>query len=190
MNEEREARWRGWMVAAQSGDVPSYEKLLRELIPYLGRFVRRRLLDTHTAEDVVQNVLVSIHRARHTYRAERRFSPWLHAIARNGIIDQLRVRTRQANREVSLESDHVPEPAVDAAEIPERQLSPELLRALESLTDSQREAVELIHIHGLSVAEAAPRAGVTQTALKVRAHRGYRALRAQIESMRMEERES
>ena len=190
MNEERETRWRGWMVAAQAGDVPSYEKLLRELIPYLGGFVRRRLLDRSSAEDVVQNVLVSIHRARHTYRAERRFSPWLHAIARNGIIDQLRSRTRQANREVSLESDRVPEPAVDAAETPDRQLSPELQRALESLSDSQREAVELIQVHGLSVAEAAVRAGVTQTALKVRAHRGYRALRVQIEALRMAELES
>jgi RNA polymerase sigma-70 factor (ECF subfamily) len=190
MSDEREARWRSWMVAAQAGDVPSYEKLLRELIPYLGRFVRRRLLDSNAAEDVVQNVLVSIHRARHTYRAERPFSPWLHAIARNGIIDQLRIRTRQANREVSLESDRVAEPAVDPAETPTPQLSPELQRALESLTDPQREAVELIQVHGFSVAEAAERAGVTQTALKVRAHRGYRALRAHFEMLQLEESES
>ncbi len=188
MNDEREARWRGWMVAAQAGDVPCYEKLLRELIPYLGRFVQRRLFDTSAAEDVVQNILVSVHRARHTYRAERRFNPWLHAIARNAIVDYTRIRARRANREVSLESDRVPEPAVDAEEAPSPQLSPELQRALASLTDPQREAVELIHVHGLSVSEAAKRAGVTKTALKVRAHRGYRALRAYIEASRLEER--
>jgi DNA-directed RNA polymerase specialized sigma24 family protein len=55
------------------------------------------------------------------------------------------------------------------------------------LIDPQREAVELIHVHGLSIAEAAKRAGVTATALKVRAHRGYRALRAHIESSQSEE---
>jgi RNA polymerase sigma factor (sigma-70 family) len=187
MSDEREARWSGWMVAAQAGDVPSYEKLLRELIPYLGRFVQWRLLDASAAEDVVQNVLISLHRSRHTYRAECRFSPWLHAIARNAIVDQMRIRARRAKREVSLASDRVPEPAVDAVETPGPQLSPELQRALESLIDPQREAVELIHVHGLSVAEAAKRAGVTMTALKVRAHRGYRALRAHMESSQSEE---
>jgi RNA polymerase sigma-70 factor (ECF subfamily) len=186
VSEEREDRWRGWMVAAQAGDAACYEKLLRELIPYLARFVARRLLDVSAAEDVVQNVLISLHRARHTYRTECRFSPWLHAIARNAIIDHMRVRARRANREVSLESDRVPEPAADAVETPAPELSPELQRAVESLTGSQREAVELIHVHGLSVAEAATRAGVTKTALKVRAHRGYRALRAHIEASRLE----
>ena len=187
MSEERELRWSGWMVAAQAGDAPSYDKLLRELIPYLGNFVQRRLFDFSAAEDVVQNVLVSLHRARHTYRSERRFSPWLHAIARNAIVDYTRVRARRANREISLDTDRVREPAVDAAEPPVPQLSPELQRALESLTDPQREAVELIHVQGLSIAEAAKRAGASQTALKVRAHRGYRALRAHIEASRLEE---
>jgi RNA polymerase sigma-70 factor (ECF subfamily) len=190
MNDEREARWSGWMAAAQAGDAPSYEKLLRELVPYLGRFVRRRLLDASAAEDVVQNVLISLHRARQTYRAERRFSPWLHAIARNAVIDYTRVRARRANREVSLEADGVREPAVDAAEPPGPRLSPELQRALESLTDPQREAVQLIHVHGLSIAEAARHAGATQAALKVRAHRGYRAMRAFIEASRLEENDS
>ena len=41
----------------------------------------------------------------------------------------------------------------------------------------QREAVEMIHVQGLSVSEAASLAGVSRAALKVRAHRGYRALR-------------
>ena len=96
MNEEREIRWRSWMVAAQAGDAPTYEKFLRELAPYLRGFVQRRLLDSDASEDVVQNVLASIHRARHTYRGERPFHPWLHAIARNAIIDYTRIRTRRS----------------------------------------------------------------------------------------------
>ena len=57
-------------------------------------------------------------------------------------------------------------------------LSPELEEALASLPLTQREAVELLHIDGLSVAEAAEQIGVSRSALKVRAHRGYKALRA------------
>ncbi len=63
-----------------------------------------------------------------------------------------------------------------------RCLSPELECALRDLPPAQREAVELIHLEGLSVVEAAARAGVSRSALKVRAHRGYRALRAQLGS--------
>ncbi len=61
------------------------------------------------------------------------------------------------------------------------------LIALSMLSAVQREAVELIQLQGLSVAEAAERAGVTKTALKVRAHRGYRAMRASLEAMQSEE---
>ena len=59
-------------------------------------------------------------------------------------------------------------------------LSPELTGALEALPANQRQAVELLQVECLSVAEAAERVGITKTALKVRAHRGYRALRARL----------
>jgi len=178
MLEERESRWRDWMVSAQAGDAAAYEKLLLELLPHLRGFVRRRIGDSDAVEDVVQNVFVSLHRARHTYRPERPFGPWLHAVARNAVIDHARVRTRRAGREVPLDADRVPEPAAPPAEPPAHvDLSPELARALAALPDSQREAVELLQLRELSVAEAAERVGVSRGALKVRAHRGYRALR-------------
>ena len=169
------------MAAAQAGDSACYQKLLTELLPHVRRFVGRRLGDPSAMEDVVQNVFVSLHRARHTYRAERPFGPWLFSIARNATTDQRRVRARRVGREVSLEADGVREPSVPPPAAPDRALSPELVRALEELPDSQREAVELIHLEELSVAEAAARVGISKSALKVRAHRGYRALRARLE---------
>jgi RNA polymerase sigma-70 factor (ECF subfamily) len=187
MDDDRENRWRKWMVAAQEGDAASYEKLLLELTPYLRRFVVRRLLDMSASEDVVQNLLASLHRARHTYRGERLFRPWLHAIARNAIIDFMRVRTRQRTREISLENDSVAEPSVEAVEPTSSRLPQELESALEALSDKQRQAVELIHVRGLSVAEAAETAGTSIAALKVRAHRGYRRMRVHLETFHSEE---
>jgi len=178
MNEERESRWRAWMVAAQAGDSASYEKLLQEMLPHVGKVVRRRIFDPTAAEDVVQNVFVSVHRARHTYRSERPFMPWLNAIARNACVDAMRERGRRGERELSLEVKGVPEPAVEATELDDDALDPKLRNALAQIPDTQREAVLLIHVADLSVAEAATRAGVSKSALKVRAHRGYRALRA------------
>jgi len=176
---EREARWRAWMAAAQDGDGAAYDCLLQEILPELRRVVRRRLPDEAATEDVVQNALLAIHRSRHTYRPERPFGPWMRAVARNAFLDHVRVRSRQAAREVSL--DAAPEPASGPAEsLGEDALSPALAQALAELPPAQREAVELIQLRGLSVAEAAVRVGVTTSALKVRAHRGYRALRARL----------
>jgi RNA polymerase sigma-70 factor (ECF subfamily) len=169
------------MAAAQQGDSVSYDSLLQELVPYVRGRVRPRIFDPNALEDVVQNVFVSLHRARHTYRAERPFLPWINAVARNAVVDYIRDRQRRVSREVSLELEGVPEPAVESVPPREHDLSPELRAALESLPDPQRQAVLLIHLEGLSVESAAARAGVSKAALKVRAHRGYRALRALLE---------
>lgn len=176
---EEDERWRAWMAAAQRGDRIAYETLLRSLVSPLRRFIGRRIADHSAVEDVMQNVLVSLHRARHTYRPERRFRPWLFAIARNAVVDHARARSRIAAREISLEADGVPEPSVEPR-TPQAPLAPELVGALDALPPAQREAVELIQLEGLSVAEAAARVGISKGALKVRAHRGYRMLRARL----------
>lgn len=168
------------MIAAQGGDAAAYEKLLLELLPYVRRQVARRVAVPAEREDIVQNVLISLHRARHTYRSEHPFGPWLRAVVRNASIDWMRARGRRSRHEWSGDVEDVAESSYEAPLPGEDALSPELKGALASLPASQREAVELLHVEGLSVAEAAERVGVSPGALKVRAHRGYRALRAHL----------
>ena len=165
------------MAAAQAGDAEAYRELLDEVIPLVRGMVLRRVFDRTAAEDVVQNVLLSIHRARHTYRPERPFKPWLSAVTRNAIIDSFREGGRRRDREVEVELIDAFASPVEEGHPDERELSPEVAAAVEALPDKQREAVRLVQIEGLSVVEAAERAGVTPGALKVRAHRGYKALR-------------
>ena len=173
---EEDARWSGWMAAAQDGDGEAYRRLLEELLPVLRRIVRGRVYDRETAEDVVQNVLLSIHRARHTYRPERSFGPWMRAIARNAMIDAFRESGRRGEREVGVELiEQFPAEPIDPLKTDA--LDPTLRAALDRLPKNQLEAVELVQLRGMSVAEAALEAGVTPGALKVRAHRGYVALR-------------
>lgn len=176
---EREGVWRDWMVAAQAGDSDAYEKLLLELLPRARRQVGARISDVAAREDIVQNALVSIHRARHTYRADRPFTPWFNTIVRNATIDWVRMRSRQIPRELPLAQEVVADRAAEsAAADADEALSPDLEQALSNLPPAQRQAVEMIHLEGLSVSDAAARAGVTKGALKVRAHRGYQALRS------------
>jgi RNA polymerase sigma-70 factor (ECF subfamily) len=173
---ERERAWGRLLASAQDGDAAAYEALLHEIVPALRAFVGARIRETAAAEDVVQNVLLSLHRARHTYQPSRPFGPWLRAIARNAIADAFRARGRRAERETALsDADRVAdEREPSRADAP---LSARMERALADLPPAQREAVELIHVRELSVVEAAARAGISVSALKVRAHRGYKALR-------------
>src|SRR5262245_49024382 len=180
--KEDDAERAGWMAAAQKGDAVAYAALRRALVPPLRGFVRKRGVDDGAVEDVVQEILLLIHRARHTWRADRPFDPWLWAIARNATTDALRRQLRErARRERARDQAATePPPAADDPEhqLASRELAPGLRDALAKLPAAQRQAVELLYVEQVSVAEAAARAGVSPTALKVRAHRGSRALRA------------
>lgn len=171
--EERAERWRNWMRAAQEGDAEAYQRVLTELLPYVRSVVRGRVGDDAAVEDVVQEVLMRIHTARHTYHPERPLLPWVRTIARNASVDQTRRRARELSRQGATEPDALPA----ATRSPEGPISRGLVRALDRLPANQREAVTLLKLEGLSVQEAAEKASVTPGALKLRAHRGYRALR-------------
>ena len=70
-----EAELSEWMRAAQAGNADAYRKLLTAIQPGIQGIVRSRIQDRAAAADVVQNALLSIHRGRATYRAERPFGP-------------------------------------------------------------------------------------------------------------------
>jgi RNA polymerase sigma-70 factor (ECF subfamily) len=184
----RETRWSQWMAAAQRGDAPAYESLLRELRPSLQGFVRRQISNDAAVEDIVQTVLLSLHRARHSYRSEHLFEPWLWAIARNALTDYQRKRARRNGREEPLPDENaLPDAFLASSSSDSRArrdrvgLSRDLEHALSRLPASQQEAVLLLHLEGLSVIEAAVRAHVSPGALKARVHRAYRALRTLLE---------
>ncbi|HME71786.1 MAG TPA: sigma factor [Myxococcota bacterium] len=94
MNPDRQARWSEWMGAAQGGDGRAYEALLREILPHVRDFIRTYIPHEASAEDVAQTVLLAVHRARHSYRREQPFEPWLYAIVRKAVADFRRSRGR------------------------------------------------------------------------------------------------
>jgi RNA polymerase sigma-70 factor (ECF subfamily) len=158
------------MARAQDGDRDAYRALLEDVRPLVLGWLRRWLGDDAELADVYQDTLVQLHRARHTYETSRPFEPWLFALARHCAADHGR-RLKRRTREVLVEN--VPEIAV--AGDPAR---PALAEALRALPRQQREAFTMLKLEGLSVGAAAARAGTTPGALKVRAHRAYKALKA------------
>lgn len=170
--DDRGRRRAGWMARAQAGDGEAYRALLDDLGPAVLSFLSRRVADRDDLSDAYQDTLLAMHRARHTYQPSRPIEPWLFAIARNVAADYGRRRRRRIGHEVLMAV--LPERPVEA----ERDVGTQLDAALRRLPNRQREALQLLKFQGLSVAEAAARAGTTPGALKVRAHRAYVALKA------------
>ena len=166
------------MAEAQNGNGIAYEELLTRVAGVVQAFVRKRVGEAAWSDDVVQECLVALHRARHTYDTTRPFAPWLYAIAQNRLVDALRVQRRRLLREIQPEL--TPEPAHRAVQERDAVLA-DVRRAVAGLPDNQRQVIELLKFEELSVAEVADRLGMTESNVKVTAHRGYRALRRRIE---------
>src|SRR5687768_8942939 len=89
------------MAAAQDGDQAAYARLLREVVPFIRALASRHHRAPDRIDDVVQDVLLTVHRIRHTYDPSRTFEPWLAAIVTRRSIDALRRRGRTEVVEVA-----------------------------------------------------------------------------------------
>src|SRR5262249_39792531 len=94
--------WSKLMAQAQDGNREAYRELLEGVTPYLRSLAIRCFKQPTDLEDVVQDILLTVHMLRHVYDPTRPFGPWLLAIANRRIIDRLRRDTRRRTREVEL----------------------------------------------------------------------------------------
>jgi RNA polymerase sigma-70 factor (ECF subfamily) len=180
MTESQDQRLTRLMRAAQDGDAAAYTTLLQEAASLVRNAIRRRLavLQSQDVEDLVQDVLLSLHAARATYDPARPFLPWLMAIVRNRVADSARRHARRAANEVAC--DPLPETsATDGANIPIEGFrdSQELAQAMTTLPPGQRRAIELTKLREMTLREASAVSGMSVGALKVAVHRGIAALR-------------
>lgn len=168
------------MRGAQSGDARAYDRLLATITPRLRSFVRsqRRFLRPEDIEDLVQDILLSLHSVRATYDSERPFMPWVLTIARNRLVDAARKFGRQAVHDAKVDVYSVTFPA-DATNIGSEVYSdPEALKeAIRRLPQGQRDAIELLKLREMSLKEASAVTGMTVGSLKVSVHRAVLALR-------------
>lgn len=170
-----EQRLRGLMLASLDGDASAYRTLLADLTRYLRPWFARRLSAAHVshAEDLVQETLLAVHSRRMTYDRGRPFTAWLHAIAHHKFVDHVR---RYAIRPtVPLDDDAPIFASDDSANAADRL---DVDAVLSTTPDRTADLIRQTRIEGASVAEAAARHGMTETAAKVSIHRGLKSLMA------------
>ncbi len=166
----QEAQYRDWMLAALGGDAGAYRMLLSGLTRHLRSYFARRM-NASAAEDAVQETLIAIHARRATYDPALPFTAWVYGIARYKLIDEYRRLKRRAT--VPLDEAGELFGHDDAAEaIAKRDVS----KLLAKLPPTKRQLVADIKLDGVSVADAAARTGMSESAVKVTVHRAIKSL--------------
>lgn len=165
----------GLMRLSQSGNKKAYAALFRAITPLIRAFVVKRISNMADADDVVQDTLLSIHRAGHTYDTNRPFKVWMFTIARHRLNDYLRrIYIKGTFPEISLDNLTY---EISAADVTESQDRLEYLnKVLDSLPEKQKMIVKMMKIEGHTVEDTAKTMNMSVSAVKVAAHRAYKSL--------------
>jgi len=167
------------MQQSLAGDQHAYAILLHKTTALLRPFLSRRLNFSNEVDDVMQEILISIHKARHTFDGNRPYKPWMFAIARFRLQDYLR----------SHYADHLRH-ALDFDDLEENLLEPvtetvfsyeSISGEVEKLPEKQATILRLMHQDGYTAKEVAQKMDMNESAVKVAAHRAYKVLREKLE---------
>jgi len=142
-------------------------------------FLAKRLSFANEVDDLLQEILISIHKARHTYDGNRPYMPWVYAIANFRLLDNLREHYSDQLREaidLSVLEERLPEHVTETG-ISYESISGEV----QKLPEKQAAILRLMHQEGMTAKEVAERMGMNESAVKVAAHRAYKILRERLE---------
>lgn len=166
------------MIAAQQGDQAAYRQLLGEITPVIKAFLRRRVFNHDLIDDILQDILIGIHKARHTYRPDQPFENWMYGIARHKLIDSIRKQTRIGGFETG--ADYIDDlPVTKTDPLPKgkkEDISHDIKLALGALPEKQKKIVKYMKIQGHSVAETAKKFDMSESAVKTSTHRSLKKM--------------
>jgi len=163
----------GLIVLSQKGDKKSYKSLLVALLPFVTKMIQKKVFNENDVSDVVQEVMISIHKSLPTYDAKRDVMPWVYTITQRRVIDYIRKVSRRATKEILTADGDV---TFFAGET-KLELDTESLKVLDLLPEQTRKAITLTKIEGHSTKEAALILGMKENALRTRVSRGMTMLK-------------
>jgi len=158
----------------QAGRFEAFDEIYASVAPGLRRYLLSQARDAAKADDLVQETLLQIHRARHTYDSSYPLMPWAIAIARHVWLMDRRTLSRRPWAPDDVMTMELPVRA-EASSLADRA---DVRRALAQVAPARRDAVIQHHLLGFSFKEIAERSGIAETAAKLRSSRGMAQLRA------------
>ena len=162
------------LLSALEGNEQDYAEFLTELRTSVEGYLARKSVVEHERDDVIQDVLMSVHLARNTYDRSKPFGPWLVSIIRRRLVDRFRVNRRFVADDIF---DH-PDPEQQTASVEDTLY---LEKALSSLKPKQRAAIIATEIYGRTTSEVAAELKMNPGTFRVMLHRAMKSLREIVE---------
>jgi RNA polymerase sigma-70 factor (ECF subfamily) len=151
---------------------PTTEEIWKEFGSRLSQFIRARVADSSTAEDILHDVFTKVQRHLDEFHDPAKLQGWLFLVARNTIIDHYRTQRKTTELPESLSDDDG-----FGNEIEVKELEVVFRRLLESMPAPYREALKLTEFEGLTQEQLARRLGISVSGAKSRVQRGREMLK-------------
>jgi RNA polymerase sigma-70 factor, ECF subfamily len=161
------------LLAGLAGDGGAYAAFLSQISPMLRRVIGRKI-PMADVEDVLQEVLISIHKARHTYDGNRPLMPWVMAITSFRVTDALR-KTYSDRRHSQVDIADYENVLEDVTQTPDENES--INEMLDGVGERERKILSLMHMEGYTANEVGGQLGMKESAVKVAAHRAIKKIR-------------
>lgn len=149
----------------------SVENIWQEFSAKLRQFIRGRVQDDATADDILQDIFLKIQTRLGQLEDSSKLQGWIFLMARNAIIDHYRTRKET----VEVPETLADETATDDADIEGLKLA--FRRMIDALPEPYREAIILTELEGLPQKELAERLGISVSGAKSRVQRGREQLK-------------
>ena len=147
---------------------------------FLNAYLKSRIYNNSHIDDVVQEVLLAVHKSRHTFDPTKSFTSWLLAITHYKLSDHLRQQFKTPTQNVD---DQIIDEKSDAlTSLIENEKMQFLEKAINELEPRSKEVISLLKVSGLKVSEVAIKMNLTESNVKIIAHRAYEKLEAKLRS--------
>ena len=173
------------MAAYVAGDSAAFGELFSRYESMLMRIMHRQMRNDEDRRELVQQTFLQLHRARNDFEQGRKLRPWLMTIAYNLKREYFRRRMRKPEAALEFEP---PAPSSERDPLDRKATAARVRAALAQLPEGQREVIAMHWLEELSFPEVAEILGLSVSAVKVRAHRGYKALRKRLEDVTRDDR--
>ena len=178
------------MIAVRRGEDSAFEQLFARYRTRIWTYSSRILGDADRAEDVTQEVFISVLRRLRDTERPIAFKPWVYQIAKNACIDELRRTRRSQEVPFDLESDgedgsevlFPTAPGADVA-IESKQRLEDLQGAFRGVSDLHRRMLVLRELEGLSYSEIGKRLGMSRPVVESTLFRARRRLAEEYEEL-------
>lgn len=160
------------IIKAQGGDSKTYNEFLTQISSFLKNYLRRRIFAQNEIEEVIQEILLAVHKSLHTFDSKKSFMGWFMSIVEYKVVDYIRVTEK-----VMLSKNMQDIPNISYYLNSDSDLKVDIEKAFSNLNLKEKNVLTLLKIEGQSVHVVAKQLEMTESNVKVTAHRAYINLR-------------